>query len=133
MAPEQARGRPDLVDCRTDVYGLGAMLYFLLTGKPPFVGATVKQVLEKVCNAEPDSPRQVWSDVPPTIETACLRAIAKNPSDRFASANDLAREVERWQEVQRKEATEALRASEELYHSLVECSSLNVWRKDFEG
>lgn len=133
MAPEQAAGRLGLIDHRTDVYGLGAMLYHLLTGKPPFSGANVAEVLRKVESEEPIPPQQLWAEAPPTLQAACLRALAKQPLARFASAVELAHEVEQWQEVQRQQAIEALRESEALYHSLMECSSLSVWRKDLQG
>ena len=133
MAPEQAAGQLGLIDHRTDVYGLGAMLYHLLTGKPPFGGANVAEVLRKVESEEPIPPQQLWAETPPTLQAACLRALAKQPSARFASAGELAREVEQWQEVQRQQAIEALRASEVLYHSLVEGLPMHVWRKDVEG
>jgi PAS domain S-box-containing protein len=133
MAPEQAAGRVDLIDRRTDVYGLGAILYELLAGQPPFNDPDTSEVLRKVQVEEPPAPRQFWPDVPPSLEAACRRALAKPPEDRFASAGDLAHEVEKWQEVQRKQAEEALRASEALYHSLVESIPICVWRKDVEG
>ena len=133
MAPEQAAGRLGLIDRRTDVYGLGAILYHLLTGKPPFSGANVTEVLRKVESEDPVPPQQLWAETPPTLQAACLRALAKQPAARFASAGELAQEVEQWQEVQRQQAIEALRESEALYHSLMECSSLNVWRKDLKG
>jgi serine/threonine-protein kinase len=133
MAPEQARGRLELIDRRTDVYGLGALLYQLLTGQPPFSGATVGELLKKVETEEPVPPQDVWAEVPPTLQAACLRALAKQPSDRFASAGELALEVEQWQEVQRKKAEDALRVSQALYHSLVESIPLWVWRKDLDS
>ena len=133
MAPEQAAGRLGLIDRRTDVYGLGAMLYHLLTGQAPFSGGDVNEVLRKVESEEPLSPHQLWTEVPPTLEAACLRALAKQPSARFGAAGELAHAVEQWQEIQRQQAIEALRESEALYHSLMECTALNVWRKDLEG
>lgn len=133
MAPEQAAARLDLIEPRTDVYGLGAMLYHILTGQPPFTGTNVNEVLRKVESEEPIPPRQLWAEVPLTLQTACLRALAKQPSARFASASELAHEVEQWQEVQRQQAIEALRASEALYHSLVDSIPIYVWRKDAEG
>ena len=133
MAPEQAAGRLGLLDRRTDVYGLGAMLYQLLTGKAPFSGVNTAEILRKLQTEEPVPPRHHWAEVPPMIEAACLRALAKDPAARFDSASELAHEIEQWQEVQRKQAVEALRVSEELYHSLVESLPICVWRKDVDG
>jgi PAS domain S-box-containing protein len=133
MAPEQAAGRPDLIDPRTDVYGLGAILYEILTGAPPFVGDSTEEVLRKVRELDPVPPRQVWSEVPPALESLCLRALAKQPADRPAAAADLAHEVQGWQEFERRKAEQALRESEALYHSLVESLPCNVFRKDLEG
>jgi PAS domain S-box-containing protein len=133
MAPEQAAGRLELIDQRTDVHGLGAMLYEILTGLPPFTGADTREVLRKVREEEPPPPEQICADAPSALAAACLRALSKQPADRYAGASDLAREIQQWQEVQRLHAEEALRASEALYHSLVESIPLNVWRKDVEG
>ena len=133
MAPEQAAGRLDLLDRRTDVYGLGAMLYQLLTGKAPFSGVDSAEILRKLQTEEPVAPQQHWTEVPPTLQAACLRALAKDPAARFDSASELAQEIEQWQEVQRKQALEALRVSEEMYHSLVESLPICVWRKDIAG
>src|SRR5579863_1634667 len=99
----------------------------------PFSGASMHEVLRKVESEDPLPPQQLRADLPPTLQAACLRALSKQPSDRFSSANELGHEVEQWQEIQRQQAIEALRESEALYHSLMECTSLNVWRKDLEG
>jgi PAS domain S-box-containing protein len=133
MAPEQAAGRLDLIDRHSDVYGLGAVLYEILTGGPPFSGPDTATVLRRVQEEEPTPPRQVWPEVPPALEAVCLRALAKRPADRPAAAGDLAREVQGWQEFERRKAEEALRESEALYHSLVETIPLAVWRKDLKG
>lgn len=133
MAPEQAAGHLHLIDERTDVYGLGAMLYQILTGQSPFSGATTEEVLHKAKTEPPAAPETLWPVVPPTLQAACLRALAKAPAQRFSSAIDLAQEVEHWQEVQRQKAEEELRVSQALYHSLVESIPLCVWRKDREG
>jgi PAS domain S-box-containing protein len=133
MAPEQASGRIDLIDRRTDVYGLGAILYEILTGQPPFTGSETVEVLRKVREEEPVAPRQFYADVPPALEAICLRALAKRPEDRPAAAVDLAREVQGWQEYERRKAEEALRESEALYHSLVENLPCLVIRKDLES
>jgi PAS domain S-box-containing protein len=95
MAPEQATGRADLVGTRTDVYGLGAILYEILTGQPPFVGPASK-VLVRAANGNPDPPSRLVPDVPTDLETACVRAVSKDPADRYASAGELADAVQRW-------------------------------------
>ena len=106
MAPEQASGRLDLIDRHTDIYGLGAILYEVLTGRPPFSGADTHEVLRKVREDQPLLPREQWAEVPPALEGICMRALAKSPSDRFASAVDLATAVQGWQEIERREAQE---------------------------
>jgi eukaryotic-like serine/threonine-protein kinase len=133
MAPEQAAGRLELIDRRTDVYGLGAILYEILTGQPPFSGPNTQEVLRKVQEEEPVPPSRLVAEVPPALEAICLRALAKQPSDRPAAAADLAHEVQGWQEFERRKAEEALRESEALYHSLVESLPCVVVRKDLEG
>jgi PAS domain S-box-containing protein len=133
MAPEQAAGRVDLIDIATDVYGLGAILYEILTGRPPFHGPNTQEVLRQVREEEPLQPRLLCPGVPPALEDACLRALAKRPQDRFDSASTLGQKVQGWQEVERRQAEEALRQSEALYHSLVESIPQNIYRKDLEG
>jgi PAS domain S-box-containing protein len=118
MAPEQAAGRSELIDCRTDVYGLGAILYEILTGQPPFTGSDTHEVLRRVREEEPVRPCQLCANVPPTLEVACLRALAKEPAARYAFVLELAQEVERWQEVQRRQAEEALRQKTALLELL---------------
>ncbi|MBL4849241.1 MAG: protein kinase [Planctomycetes bacterium] len=90
MAPEQAKGELSSLDARTDVYGLGAVLYELLTGRPPFVGASVIQLLSQVCEARPTPPRQLVAGLDPGVEAIVLRCLEKNPADRYQSARELA-------------------------------------------
>jgi WD40 repeat protein/serine/threonine protein kinase len=96
MAPEQAQGRRDLIDRRTDIYGLGAMLYEILTGQAPFIDPDSRELLRKVREEEPAPPRQVHPGASPALEAVCLRALAKKPADRYESASELARDVQRW-------------------------------------
>jgi len=96
MAPEQAAGRADLIGRWTDVYGLGAILYHILTGRPPFNGPDVASVLRQVVADEPAPPSCLAPATPRGLEAACLRAMAKDPGRRHAAAGDLADEVRQW-------------------------------------
>jgi serine/threonine protein kinase len=94
MAPELIEGRG--VGPATDVYGLGAVLYLLLTDMPPFLGETLKATREKVLHEAPIAPRQLAPTVPARLEALCLRCLAKQPQQRFESALALAEELERF-------------------------------------
>jgi tRNA A-37 threonylcarbamoyl transferase component Bud32/predicted RNA-binding Zn-ribbon protein involved in translation (DUF1610 family) len=96
MAPEQARGRLDQIRERTDVYGLGTILYEILTGEPPFKGADTQELLRQVKEEEPRRPRQVAPGTASALEAICLKAMSKRSKDRYASAGDLAADVQRW-------------------------------------
>ena len=85
MSPEQAMGERT-IDARSDVYALGAVTYEMLTGEPPFTGATVQSIVAKVLTEKPTAPRALRDTVPPDVEYAVLTALAKLPADRFASA-----------------------------------------------
>ena len=89
MSPEQARGATE-VDFRTDVYGLGATLFTLLTGRPPFTGPSPMVVLRKVIDEEPAWPRERDKPVGGELKAICLKCLEKNPADRFGSAGELA-------------------------------------------
>jgi serine/threonine-protein kinase len=106
MAPEQAAGRLDLIGLHTDVYGLGAILYEVLTAGPPFAGGGTAEVLRKVREESPAPPRLSWPQVPPELEALCLQALAKRPDDRCASANGMGQQVQRWlgETAERKQA-----------------------------
>jgi serine/threonine-protein kinase len=94
MAPEQAEGRLDRIDQRSDVYGLGAILYEILTGQPPFPGQDTKSVLSRVIHEPPAPPRQLVAGTPAALEAVCLKALAKKQAARYASARELAQDMQ---------------------------------------
>jgi WD40 repeat protein/serine/threonine protein kinase len=96
MPPEQAAAKRGKVGKPSDVYSLGAILYHLLTGRPPFVGESLTDTLHQVLDAEPVSPRLVSPSVSPDLETICLKCLEKEPEQRYATAQALADELSRF-------------------------------------
>jgi eukaryotic-like serine/threonine-protein kinase len=95
MAPEQARGNKGIAKA-TDIYGLGAVLYHLLTGRPPFIGATSYETVRLLLETDPRQPRLVNSKVDRDLSVICMKCLEKDPRRRYSSALALAEDLERW-------------------------------------
>jgi len=96
MAPEQAVGNNAAISSVTDVYGLGAVLYQLLTGQPPFAGGTTYETIKLLLDTEPRQPRQLNPKIDRDLSTICLKCLEKDPKRRYPSALALAEDLERW-------------------------------------
>ena len=145
MAPEQAAGEHTKLSKATDVYGLGAVFYQLLTSHPPFTGRTTFETLRLVLNTEPRPPRLLNPKVDSELSTICLKCLEKDPQRRYSSALALAEDLEHWLKhepirakpsgffthgrkwVQRKPAVAALIAS---LIALVAAMGWNVWESE---
>src|SRR5439155_1346544 len=96
MAPEQAVGNNAALAAETDVYGLGAVLYQLLTGQPPFAGGTTYETIKLLLDTEPRQPRLLNPKIDRDLSTICLKCLEKDPKRRYSSALALAEDLERW-------------------------------------
>ena len=95
MPPEQANGEVSSMDHRSDIYSLGAVLYQIITGQPPFEGNQIK-VMVQVVNGQFPKPSEVRSEVNQSLEVICLNAMSLKMADRYQSSSDLAHAIERW-------------------------------------
>src|SRR5262245_2595746 len=96
MAPEQAVGNNSAITSVTDVYGLGAVLYQLLTGQPPFAGGATYETIKLLLDTEPRQPRLLNPKIDRDLSTICLKCLEKDPKRRYSSALALAEDLERW-------------------------------------
>src|SRR6266481_2212756 len=96
MAPEQAVGNNAAVSSATDVYGLGGVLYQLLTGQPPFAGGATYETIKLLLDTEPKQPRLLNPKIDRDLSTICLKCLEKDPKRRYTSALALAEDLERW-------------------------------------
>jgi hypothetical protein len=96
MAPEQAAGRTHEIGAAADIHALGAILYEMLTGRPPFRGATAIETIEQVRTLEPVPPRDLRPGIPRDLETICLKCLEKEPERRYSTAAALADDLKRY-------------------------------------
>ncbi|MBW7863405.1 MAG: protein kinase [Candidatus Hydrogenedentes bacterium] len=96
MSPEQAKGQLDKIDERSDVYSLGAVLYQILTGVPPFSGDNTRDIMDRVIRSQPAPPARLVADTPPELAGICEKALRKPPEERYQSAAELAEDVQRF-------------------------------------
>jgi serine/threonine protein kinase len=95
MSPERTRGQSEDVDGRSDLYGLGATVYALLTGRPPFDGATLVEKVTRIRQAAPEKPTKYQMSVPPQFEGVVLKLLAKRPEQRYQTAGEMLAQLER--------------------------------------
>jgi serine/threonine protein kinase len=95
MSPERTRGLPEEIDERSDLYGLGATVYALLTGRPPFEGASLAEKVTRIRQLRPEPPTKYQMGIPAPFESVVLKLLAKRPEDRYQSANEMIKALEK--------------------------------------
>jgi serine/threonine protein kinase len=95
MSPERTKGTLTEIDGRSDVYSLGATVYALLTGRPPFIGDSLTDTVRKIRQADPEKPKKYQLSIPDQFEGVVLKMLAKRPEDRYQNAAELLKELER--------------------------------------
>ncbi len=110
MSPEQASGDKSSIQSATDVYGLGTILYQLLVGQPPFAGMPVIETIRAIVDKDPVAPRNIDSKTPQDLEAICLKCLAKKPAQRYATAQELQSDLQRFLDHQPVTARRATRA-----------------------
>ena len=96
LSPEQAAGQREWIGPRTDVHGLGAVMFHCLTGRPPFVGSTVPAIIRAVMEQDVPAPRGFNPAIPRELETICLKCLRKEPGARYQTTAELGEDLERW-------------------------------------
>jgi serine/threonine protein kinase/tetratricopeptide (TPR) repeat protein len=146
MAPEQAHGNNVEVNAAADIYGLGAILYHLLTGSPPFVGRSTYETVRLLLETEPRQPRLMNPKVDCDLSTICLKCLEKDPKRRYSSALALAQDLERWlrhEPIQARRTGLVTRGKKWLHRNpstafavasltgLIAALSVMIWKSDF--
>lgn len=148
MAPEQAQGKSGPVGPAVDLYGLGAILYAMLTGRPPFLADTPYNTVLQVIGQDPVPPRRWQPGISPDLETICLKCLAKEPARRYSTAQELAEDVHRYLDgdpilarplgalarlsrwCRRHRVAAALFAAAGLFVAVLAVSTIWVWRNE---